>query len=79
MAGLHESEIQRFFPTANFTDAEAAQHVSGDGEIVSLMARRRGPDQFVVAFATRQGRIGPYTLDRSAATLLRELLQRHGF
>jgi hypothetical protein len=79
MPGIQETEFQQHFDTATFTDADSTQSFSAHGEMVSLVGRRGMPDLFVVAFATRRGRIGPYVLNRLVATQLRQLLQQEGF
>ena len=51
--------------------------LSGDGEIVSVFGRGGIPDLFVVAFATRKGRIGPIALNPLVAKILAASLQEH--
>jgi len=79
MPKSHETDFHEYFEIANFTDDEAAESLSAGGEVVSMVVRHSTPELFVVAFATRQGRAGPFALNRMVATQLRELLQQHGF
>jgi hypothetical protein len=79
MSNGQATDFQQHFQPAQFTDAEAAGALSAHGEIVSLAARRGTPDLFLVAFATRSGRIGPFALNRLVAEQLRRLLTQEGF
>ncbi len=79
MSGIQSTEFQEHFDIAKFTDVEAATAITNPGEIVSFFGRRGIPDLFVLAFATRQGRVGPLCLNRTTAEALRRVLTEQGF
>ena len=77
MTGVQETVFQQYFP--RFTDEDAAKSLCVHGEIVSMMGRKGVPDLFVVQFASRTGRHGPFVLNRLTAATLRQILQQEGF
>jgi hypothetical protein len=75
MPGIRETEFQAHCPV--FTDQDAADFLSANGEIVSACAQSGMPDVFVVAFATRDQMIGPMCLNPVVAKALLPLLADH--
>jgi hypothetical protein len=82
MRGFEErqgEDFKKHFEKAKFSDEEAASLAREKGEVVAFVGRRGLPDHFVVAFATPNGRFGPYMLNRLVAYQLRNVLQENGF
>lgn len=79
MNGIQRTAFSDRFESTKFTDEDAVLSLRQHGEVVSTRGRKGTPDLFVVSFATEQGRLGPFVLNRLTAETLRSILAQEGF
>jgi len=73
------NQFRDLFARAEFSDEAAAAAFQLRGEMVTMKAARRAPDHFVVNFASENGPVGPFCLNRTTAQKLHQLLGQEGF
>jgi hypothetical protein len=70
--GIRETEFHQHFPT--FTEVEAIETFRTTGEIVSMAGRAGVPNLYVVMFASRTKKYGPFALNPLVARVLHDEL-----
>ena len=73
------NQFREFFRRVDFSDEDAVAAFQQRGEMVTLKGARRTPDHFVVSFASENGAVGPFCLNRTTAEKLHQLLGQEGF